>query len=87
MLLSNLLTGDTFMPKFYLIQRKFIYSACEMFTNSFNWIQKFRETGNLKHIYNNELDKACFVHDAVYSDGRNLDERTISDNILQERAN
>ena len=29
-------------------------------------IQKFKETGNLNHNYKNELDKACFSHDAVY---------------------
>ena len=28
-------------------------------------IQKFRESGDLNHIYKNELDKACFAHDSV----------------------
>ena len=27
--------------------------------------KKFRETGNLKHLHRNELDKAFFVHDAA----------------------
>ena len=26
-------------------------------------IQKFKETGDKKYIYKNELDKACFQHD------------------------
>ena len=47
---------------------------------------KFRETGNLKHFFRNELDKACFAHDAGYSDSKDLAKRTISNNILKEKA-
>ena len=49
-------------------------------------VQKFREKGNLKHIYRNELDKACFAHDAAYSDSKDLAKRTVSDKILKDRA-
>ena len=31
------------------------------------------ETGNLKHLHRNELDKACFAHDAVYSDSKDFE--------------
>ena len=34
---------------------------------------KFTETGNLKHLYRNELDKTCFVHDATYSNSKDLE--------------
>ena len=37
-----------------------------------------------KHSYKNELDKACFAHDAAYSDSKDLAKRTISDKILKE---
>ena len=37
-------------------------------------------------IYRNELDKACFAHDAVYSDGEDLAKRSISDKILKDRT-
>ena len=47
---------------------------------------KFREAGNLKHFYRNELDKACFDHVAAYSDSKDLAQRTISDKILKDRA-
>ena len=40
--------------------------------------QNLRETGNLKHLYRNKLDKVCFVYDAVYSDSKDLTQRTIS---------
>ena len=31
-------------------------------------------------------DKACFAHDAAYSDSKDLAKRTISDKILKDRA-
>ena len=48
--------------------------------------KKFRETGNLKHLYKNELDKACFAHNAAYPDSKELVKRTISDKVLNDRA-
>ena len=37
-------------------------------------------------MYRNELEKVCFVHDAIYSDIRELAKRDISDKILKDRA-
>ena len=34
----------------------------------------------------NELDKACFTHDAAYSDRKDLTKRTIADKILKSKA-
>ena len=34
----------------------------------------------------NELDKACFTHDAAYSDSKDLTERTVADKILKNKA-
>ena len=70
-----LLTVDIFMPELHLKQPGFTYSACGPFTKHRERIQKFRETGNLKHLYRNELDKACFAHDAGYSESKKLPER------------
>ena len=74
------------MAELHLKQSRFIYSACGPFTKHHERIQKFRETGTLKHFYGNELDKACFAHDATYSDCKDLAKRTISDKILKDRA-
>ena len=38
--------------------------TCGPFTKDRERIPNFRETVNLKHIYKNELDKACFGYDA-----------------------
>ena len=49
-------------------------------------LKKFRGASNLKHLYRNESDKACFAHDAAYSDSKWLEKRTISNKILKYRA-
>ena len=49
-------------------------------------VNYINETGNLKHLYRNELDKACFAHNVPYSDSKDLAKRTISDKILKDRA-
>ena len=40
----------------------------------------------MKKLCRNELDKACFAHDATYSDSKDLAKRTVSDKILKDRA-
>ena len=45
-----------------------------------------KETGDTNYVYKNELDKACFVHDAAYSDSKDLTKRTIADKNLKNRA-
>ena len=81
-----LLVGDTFMPKMYLIRHKFTYSACGPFTKHKQRIQKFKEIGDTNYIYKYELDKACFAHDAAYSDSKDLTKRTAADTILRNKA-
>ena len=81
-----LLAGDKFMPVMHLRQPQFIYSACGPFTKYKQRIQKFKETGDTNYIYKNELDKACFVHDASYSDSKYLIKRTVADKILKNKA-
>ena len=51
-----LLTGEKFMPELQLKQPGFAYSTGGSFTTHCKRIQKFRETGNLKHLYKNKLD-------------------------------
>ena len=63
-----LLAGDNFMPEMHLKQLQFTYSVCGPFTKNKERIQKFKETGDTKYIYRNELDKACFQHDMAYED-------------------
>ena len=41
---------------------------------------------HLKPVHNIELDKACFSHDAAYSDSIDSAQRTNSDKILKEKT-
>ena len=81
-----LLAGDKIMPEMHLRQPQFTNSACGPFTKHKQRIQKFKETGDTNYIYKNELDKACFAHDAAYSDSKDLTKRTAADKILRNRA-
>ena len=81
-----LLAGDKSMPEIHLRQPQFTYSACGPFTKHEQRIQKFKETGDTNYIYKNELDKACFTHDAACFDSKDLTKRTVADKILKNRA-
>ena len=60
------------MSEVHLKQPGFICSACGPSTKHCERIQNFRETGNLNHLYRNELDKTCSAYAAVYSDSKDL---------------
>ena len=72
-----LLAGGRFMPEMHLRQLGFTYSACGPFTKNKERIQKFKETGDSRYIYQNELDKACFQHDIAYGDFKVLKEEQL----------
>ena len=56
------------------------------FTENKERMQKFKETGDSRYFYQNELDKACFQHDMAYGDFKDLTRRTTSDQILRGKA-
>ena len=60
------------MPEMHLRQPGFTYSACGLFTKNKEKIQKFKETGDSRYIYQNELDKACFQLYMAYGDVKDL---------------
>ena len=63
---------------------KCIYNSQDIYKRQ--RLQKFKETGYLQNIYQNELDKACFEHEMAYGDFKDLDRRTASDKILRDKA-
>ena len=77
-----LLLGDKFMPEIHLRQPQFTYSSCGPFTRHEERIQKFKETGDTNYVFKNVHD----VHDATYSDSKDLTKRTIADKNLKNRA-
>ena len=57
-----LLAEDKFMSEMHL--RQTIYKKQRM--------QKFKETGESRYIYQNEIDKACFQQDMANGDFKDL---------------
>ena len=80
-----LLAGDKFMPEMHLRQPQFVYSTCGPFTRHKERIKEFKRTGDMRYIYRNELDKACFQHDSAYEDHKDLINRTEADKVLRDK--
>ena len=67
-------------------QPRFVYSACRPFTRHRERIKKFKQTGDTRYIYRNDLDKACFQHYSAYADNKYLINRTKADKVLRDKA-
>ena len=81
-----LLTEHKLMHKLHLRQVGFTYSGYEPSTKHRERIQKFRETGNLKHLLRSELDKYVFAHHATCFDSQDLAKRIVLDKIFKDKA-
>ena len=81
-----LLAGDKFMPEMHLKQPGFTYSACGPFTKNKERIQTFKETGDSRYIYKNELEKACFQHNMAFGGFNDLAKRTVADKVFRHKA-
>lgn len=62
-----------------------MFSACRPFIKNKERLQKLKETGDLRCIYQNELDKFCFQLDKAYGASKDLPRRTPSDKVLSEK--
>ena len=49
-------------------------------------MQKHKETGNSRYIYQNELDKASFQHDMISGDFKDLTRRKASKKTLRDKT-
>ena len=81
-----LLAGDKLQPKMHLRQPGFTCSACGLFTKNKERIKKFKETGDSRYVYQNELDKACLQHYMADGDFKDLNRKTVADKILRDNA-
>ena len=66
------LASDEFMPKMDLKQLWFVNSAYGSFIKNKKQIQKFKETGDLRFIYQNEVNKQCFQNEMPYGNFQDL---------------
>ena len=81
-----LLASDKFMPEMHLRQPQFVCSACGPFARHKERTKEFKRTGDTRLLYRNELDKACFKHDAAYAKYKDVENRLTSDQKLKNSA-
>ena len=74
------------MPEMHLKQPRFLFSACGPFAINKGRTQKFKEKGDLRYIYQNDLDKVCFQHDMDYCAYKDLPKRTAPYKVLCNKA-
>ena len=74
------------MPEVHFREPGFTYSDCCTFTKNKERTKKFKETGDQRYIYQSELEKACFQHDIVYRDFKDLYRRVFADKTLRYKA-
>ena len=75
----------SYMPEMHLRQPEFKYSACGLFTKN-KEIIRFKETGDSRYIYQNELDKASFQYEMAYGDFKDLIRRIFANSVLRNKA-
>ena len=69
----------------HLRQPGFTYSACGPFNLIKERIQRFKETGDVRNIFQNELDKACFQYNCLRR-LKDLPTRTAADKVLRDKT-
>ena len=87
-IVNKYLLTDKFIPELHLKQPGFTYSACEpkISLRTKERIQKFKEKGDSKYIYKNDLDKVCFQYHMSYGVFKDLARRPVSDKVLRDKA-
>ena len=80
------LVGDKLMSPMHWKQPRFAYSVCWPFTKNEKRIQKFKEIGDSRYIYQNEVYKASFQHEKNYGDFKDLPRTTASEKVLCNKA-
>ena len=85
-----LLAGDKLVPEMHSRKPGFTYSPCRPFTRNKERIEKSKETGDSRTLYQNQLDNACFQDDKVYGDFKDLNKGTklnkVVDKVLRDKA-
>ena len=74
------------MSETYLKQPGFAYSVYWLVTKNKKRIKKFKETGDSKHLYQNELDKPWFQHDMGNRNFKDLGTRPVAVKVLHDNT-
>ena len=74
------------MPEIHLRQAGFTCNASGSFTKNKERIKKIKRTGYSQYLYQNELDKASFLHHMVYREFKGFPKRTAADKVLRDQT-
>ena len=74
------------MLEMHLRQPEFTYSSCGPVTKNKERTEKFKERGDLKYIYQNELDKAAIQPDMACGEFNDLPRRTAANKVLRDKG-
>ena len=66
------LTGDKFLYGIHLNNLDLVIVFVDQLLKIEKEFKQLKKTGDTKHIYRNELGKACFQHGMAYGDLRDL---------------
>ena len=69
----------------HLIQPGFTCSAFDSFYTNKERTKKFKNAGDYRYTYQNELDKTCFQRHIVYVDFKDLPKKKASDKVLRDK--
>ena len=75
------------MSEIHLKQLGFTYTVCWPLTKNKERTNKFKEAGDSRYIYQNELDKAFFQHDMAHADFDDLDRKTTANKAFNIAKN
>ena len=70
----------------HLTQPGFKWSACGPFTQNKEKMEKFKEAGDSRCIYQSKIDKVSFQHNMTNGDFNDLTRRTSSDKTLRDKS-
>ena len=69
-----------------LRQPQFTYHAWKPFTKNKERIQKFKETEDLRYMYQKKLEKTYFQHDLADGNFKDLPRRTASHKVVRVKS-
>ena len=78
--------SEVYLKQLTVTYLQLVVTCLEHLQKSKERMQKLKETGNSRHIYQIELDKASFQQDMAYGDFKDLTRKKASGEILHDKS-
>ena len=80
------LSADKFMPEKHQDSQDLIIVPVDHSLKIIERTKKFKETGDSRYIYQNQLDRGCCQHDMVYRNFKDLQWRRNADKVISDKT-